>query len=87
MPDELPAKSLDPSLAAAGRRYPGDEIPWRQESVPPVAADPDGFYRHVHDHFATALPPAVPIGETREVMRVIERCRASAENAPMPATK
>lgn len=77
--DELRQLDLNSALAAKGRLYDNqDQIPWREEEVPVARFAPVRYYDHCYDHFALGKPPFVPIEETREVMRIMAECRASA---------
>ncbi len=77
--EELSALDLNTALAAKGRLYDNqDQIPWRDEEVPVASFAPVRYYDFCYDHFALGKPPFVPIEETREVMRIMAECRASA---------
>lgn len=78
LPEDLPCLKVDRALAAAGRLYPAESIPWRIETLSPQPAETERFYDHVYEYFALGHPPVVRIEETREVMRSIELCRRSA---------
>lgn len=79
--DQLPEINLHEELAAAGRRYPAEKLPWQEENLTAVPADADAFYRHVFSYFAEGGKPLVPIAETLEVMRTLDLCQAAAVRA------
>jgi predicted dehydrogenase len=77
-PGTLPALHTQEGLAAEERRYgSGETIPWRDEIFPVAESARIDFYAHCHNYFAGGKPPFVPVEETREVMRVLDACRAS----------
>ncbi len=85
LPDDLPPISADTGLAAANRRYPRENIPWHDETLSPVPADRNAYYRHCYDYFALGKPPLVKPPETLELIRVLEECRRTASAAtPKP---
>lgn len=79
--EELPEIALQEGMAAAGRRYPNEKLPWQEESIAALPDAADSFYRHVHRYFAEGGEPLVPIAETLEVMRTLEMCREAAGSA------
>ncbi len=83
-PDALPETGADRTLAAAGRRYPREEIPWREEVVEPAAEVPGEYYRHCYDFFALDQPPLVPPEEAVELLRILDDCRRDAETSAAP---
>ncbi|NKB68197.1 MAG: hypothetical protein GKR89_14140 [Candidatus Latescibacteria bacterium] len=81
-PAELAALEVQEGLAASNRRYgSGEEIPWREETVRIADFAPVDFYQKVHGYFGGDEAPFVPIAQTREVMRVLETCRAGGLKA------
>jgi predicted dehydrogenase len=77
LPEEAPALNAQSGLAAAGRKYANEELPWRELTMPADrAAEPD-YYDCAWRHFALGEPPPVTTGETRVLLRLIERCRMS----------
>ena len=77
-PRRLPRKALNPALASTGRRYPRDDVAFREEEIvvdPRLAVD-------VYADFARAIRtrgvPLVRPAETLAVMRLMARCRAQA---------
>ena len=85
-PEALPQISVDRSLAAPGRRYPAEDIPWSEERFPVSESDPGLYYDYCHAYFAEDQLPFVHPEETLETIRTIELCRRDAQNLPqMPA--
>ncbi len=80
LPDALPEIDADRTLAAANRQYPGEKIPWQEETVVPLADDPEKYYRLCYDFFALDQAPLVAPEETIELMRILDDCRQDAEN-------
>lgn len=80
-PAALPERKADRTLAAAGRRYPSEPIPWKDEEISDGAADPDAYYRLCYDYFAAGGAPFVPAAQTLELMHALDLCRADAEIA------
>lgn len=79
LPEELPPQELHEGLAAPGREYPRDPaIPWREETFPLANYAGVDFYEECYRFFALGEPPFVPIEASRELMRVLEACRADA---------
>ena len=78
-PDALPPVRADHTLAATGRRYPSEQIEWKEENIPCIPADPGLYYDYCRDYFAGNGMPFVLPEETLEVVRTIELCRRDAE--------
>lgn len=76
--DEAPAPAAQSGLAAEGRLYRTEQLPWRQEWIAPNAASEMDYYDSVWRHFARGDAPPVAPTETRALIRLIERCRESA---------
>ncbi len=76
---ELKAKRLDARLASAGRKYPTDDVEFRQEVI---RVDPK-YQVDVYKDFARAIrtggAPFVPAEQTLEVMRIMEWCRRDSK--------
>ncbi len=78
-PGALPELHTQPGLAAAERRYgSGDTIPWQDAAFPVAATAAIDFYEACHAFYARGEAPFVPVGESREVMRVMAACRKRA---------
>jgi predicted dehydrogenase len=74
-PESLAPKELDLSLASRDRKYPTDQIPFREEIV---SVDPDlqvDVYADFADAIRSGKPPFVRPHEPLAVMRLIDRCR------------
>ncbi|HZG75111.1 MAG TPA: Gfo/Idh/MocA family oxidoreductase [Paenibacillus sp.] len=85
-PEELPALDVNAQLAAPGRKYDnGDRLTWYEERVAVNGFLPIDFYERCYDYFALGEAPFVSVEETREVMRIIEECRAGAKEPAAPA--
>ena len=74
----MPDISLESNLAAKDRKYPGEELPWQEETVEAVPEDYGEFYIKAREYFAEGKQPFIPVKETLEVMRTIEMCKESA---------
>ena len=75
-PDTLAKLELQPSMAAADRRYSQEStIDWQEERFPLPPSDRKKFYEEVKRYFLDDLPPLVPLADTMEVMRIISECR------------
>ena len=69
-------------LAAPNRKYNvGETIPWKNTSVSVLDYQGIDYYQKCYDYFALGKEPFVPVDETRELMRVIEACRAGRSSA------
>ena len=72
------SKKLDPSLASAGRQYPGGPAGFIDSTIPVE----EKYRVDVYEDFARAIrrgtKPFVSPEEPLAVMRMIERCRESA---------
>jgi predicted dehydrogenase len=77
-PGALRQKKLDPSLASAGRRFPGGPAGFIDSTIPVE----EKYRVDVYEDFARAIrrgtKPFVSPEEPLAVMRMIERCRESA---------
>jgi len=74
-PEKLPPRTLNRSLASAGRKYPTEDLPFIEEEVktdPALAVD---VYADLAQAIREGTPPYVRPEATLAVMRVIERCR------------
>jgi predicted dehydrogenase len=79
-PEEAPPPAVEAGLAAAGRRYQSEELPWREETF---SADPypePDYYEAARRHFVRGDAPPVTHAESRLLLGLIERCRASASS-------
>jgi scyllo-inositol 2-dehydrogenase (NADP+) len=79
-PEELEDVGIQGGLAAEKRRYgSGETIVWHEKTFPISDFQPIDFYQKCYEYFALDAKPFVPVEETREVMRVLDVCRKSAE--------
>ncbi len=77
-PAALPPMEASDTLAAQGRKYPGEAIPWQEEFIPlSLYADRD-FYLETYRYFALGQPPFVSVEETRRLMWLLGECRREA---------
>jgi predicted dehydrogenase len=81
-PEELPALDINTQLAAPGRQYDnGDRLTWYEERFAVNDFQPIDFYEQCYRYFALGEAPFVSVEETREVMRIIQECRAGEKDA------
>ena len=77
---DLPALEASSSLAAANRTYDnGEQIPWRDEFFNDSDFKQVNFFDECYKYFALNEEPFVPIEQTREVMRTLSLCHATAK--------
>lgn len=76
-PSQLEACKMQSGLAAEGRSYPEESIPWLNEDISFKNAPCNNFYEHCCRYFALNGHPLVPFEDTMEVMEIMERCRSS----------
>lgn len=80
VPAEAPALNRQAGLAAAGRKYVQEELPWRETTVPAPETDENHYYELAWRHFVQGEPAPVTPGEVRQLIQLIERCRASSDS-------
>ncbi len=78
-PTELPACILKDSLTGPDRRIPPETIPWKEETYPILAKDNIDYYQKCAQYFNGQAESPVPLGETLQVMELIDSCRRAAE--------
>lgn len=78
-PARLGEIEISEELAAKGRVYPHEQIPWQTKDYPLTAEDQIDYYARCYDFFANGAPSIVPVEETIHLMEVIDRCRRIAE--------
>jgi predicted dehydrogenase len=76
--EDLPELEAQEGLAARDRRYPSQPIPWREATFSLADIEPVDFYERCYAFYALGRAPFVPVAETREVMRILQACRASS---------
>ena len=79
-PNELPPLSAEEGLAAEGRRYRTENLPWRTQSETLVPLSPHDYYDALWRHVVQNEPPPVSLSDARALLELIERCRLSAEH-------
>ena len=77
-PEEAPPPAMESGLAAAGRLYQSEELPWREETFPAAPYPEPDYYEAAWRHFVRGEAPPVTPAESRLLLALIERCRASA---------
>lgn len=66
--------------AAPGRSYDNqDRLPWKEKDFPITKDKQRDFYANVYDCLVNNAAPYVRIEESRELMRVLDRCRETAQ--------
>ena len=79
-PAAVPEITASEALAAANRSYNNDvAIPWVEEDIPLDPSCAIDFYNQVYAYFGLDEAPFVPIGDTLEVMRLLQLCHENAE--------
>jgi predicted dehydrogenase len=73
-----PRPTAQRHLAADGRRYQAETLPWADETVA-VRSTPFDYYQALRQHLVAGGPAPVTLDETRALLTLIERCRRSAE--------
>jgi len=69
---------IDKTLAAADRKYSSEEkIPWHEKKVLSSDFTAINYYDEIYKYFELNNNPLVPVSETRELMRVLKKCRES----------
>lgn len=79
-PEDAPPRTLQAGLAAAGRLYQDEQLPWREETFSAEPFPESDYYDLAWRHFVRGEPPPVTPEESRLLLSLIERCRASAES-------
>jgi hypothetical protein len=80
VPAEAPALNRQTGLAAAGRKYVQEELPWQENAIAAPETDENHYYELAWRHFVQGEPPPVAPAEVRQLIQLIERCRASADS-------
>ena len=77
--EELGEGELHEELAAPNRSYDsGEVIDWQEKIVPFTDFEPINYYDKCYEYYAEGAKPFVPIEKTREIMQLLESCRASS---------
>lgn len=77
-PAAAPPPEPQTALAAAGRRYPEERLPWREETISAEAYPDLDYYDMLHAHLVHGAPAPASAGDARRLLSLLERCRASA---------
>lgn len=77
-PEDLPSKKLNVSLAASNRKYPAEEIPFKEKKIPVDIKYGVDLYKDFAKAISSGSSPYVPPEETIKVMQIIELCRETA---------
>jgi predicted dehydrogenase len=77
-PSDLARKSLNTALASVDRRYPSDDIKFREETVPVDESLAVDVYADLATAIRKGRAPFVRAEEPLAVMRLIDRCRESS---------
>ncbi len=75
LPQDLSERVVDEGLAAPGRAYPSEQIPWKEEHIPILQADAGDYYADCADYFARDAKPPVDVRETLYLMELMHLCR------------
>ena len=76
-PKALAGKTLDLSLASRDRKYPTDQIPWQEATIPVDESKAVDVYADFAEAIRTGRPPFVPPEESLRVMEALEQVRRS----------
>lgn len=79
-PTRAPRPTAQHQLAAAGRLYSAETLPWTEETVA-ARDEPFDYYQALRRHLVEDAPPPVTADDTRALLALIERCRLSAATA------
>lgn len=77
-PNEAPPVAAQTGLAAEGRRYPGETLPWREETIRADNFPMTDYYELAWRYFVHGEPPPVTPQDSSCLLHLIERCRNSA---------
>ena len=79
-PEEAPAPAIEAGLAAAGRHYQSEQLPWQEEHLSAAGFPEPDYYDAAWRYFVHGDAPPVTSAESRQLLTLIGRCRASAES-------
>ena len=77
-PRDLEERRLDAHLASADRKYPRDQIPFKEETIAVNPRYEVDVYKNLARAIRTGAVPMARPEETLAVMKVMESCRADA---------
>ena len=80
-PAQVETRTVDESLAAAGRAYSNDvPLPWVEERVAVNMEEKIDFYAKCYEYFAEDKAPFVPLSQTMALMRLIDQMHAEQQS-------
>jgi len=79
LPEEAPPLVAQGGLAAEGRTYSSEKLPWHEESMAVADLGVPDYYDAAWGFFRENRPPPVTTEESRRLLVLIERCRRSAD--------
>ena len=79
-PEDAPELTPQVGLAAEGRAYQDEQLPWRTEMQSTRQVAPFDYYDALWRHLVLDEPPPVTLEQARALLDLIERCRRSAES-------
>ncbi len=77
-PSEAPPIALQEGMAAQGRQYVSEELPWKEQLFPCTPKAVESYYACAARYFRDGAPPPVDPRETRLLVSLINRCHAQA---------
>ena len=79
VPQMLETQVASSELEMKERKYPRENIPWKEEWIPLKYVDRRDFYGDCFAYFKGVGKSPVPLEETVDVMRILEECRKYRE--------
>ena len=76
--EDTVSTDLNESLAATDRKYPHNEIAWKDDEIEIEAYPEINYYDYCYDYFALGKEPFVPLSQTKKVVELQEKCRSSS---------
>ncbi|MFZ5497003.1 MAG: Gfo/Idh/MocA family oxidoreductase [Verrucomicrobiota bacterium] len=67
-------------FAAADRLYHTETLPWHEQTLQSVGTESFDYYEALRRHLVEGAVPPVTLEETRSLLTLLERCRASTES-------
>jgi len=78
-PIKHPPPKLQSGLAAGDRSYQTESLTWNEIRIAAADFPPIDYYGAVHAALTTTAAPPVNVAESRKLLELIARCRASAD--------
>jgi predicted dehydrogenase len=78
-PAVAPTVAASRELAAVGRSYGGETLPWRETRVAAATYSEINYYEAAHAHYTRGAEPPVGVAGSRALLALLERCRLSAD--------